>query len=133
MYIPNKLFVPENATATVNNISAHELLFRLGIVSDLTCAVVLILLVLALYRLFKRVDQNLRARGNPRRGDAVAALFRQCDKRRQRTDGCARPAGRTTIRERLTPRLELCKKPSTGTPRILRSTTTSRHGVPKNG
>ena len=61
IYIPNKLFVPENATATVNNISAHELLFRLGIVSDLTCAVVLILLVLALYRLFKRVDQNLAA------------------------------------------------------------------------
>jgi hypothetical protein len=27
----------EKATATANNIAAHELLFRLGIVSDLFC------------------------------------------------------------------------------------------------
>jgi hypothetical protein len=33
MYVPSKLFVSGNATATANNISAHELLFRLGIVS----------------------------------------------------------------------------------------------------
>jgi Domain of unknown function (DUF4386) len=59
MYIPNKLFVSGNATATVNNIAAHELLFRLGIVGDLFCGVILIFLVLAFYRLFKGVDQNL--------------------------------------------------------------------------
>lgn len=59
MYIPNKLFVSGNATATVNNIAAHELLFRLGIVGDLLCGVILIFLVLAFYRLFKGVDQNL--------------------------------------------------------------------------
>ena len=35
IYIPSTLFVPGNATATANNIAAHELLFRLGIVSDL--------------------------------------------------------------------------------------------------
>ena len=46
-------------TATVNNIAAHEWLFRFGIVGDLVCAVILIFLVLAFYRLFKGVDQNL--------------------------------------------------------------------------
>jgi uncharacterized protein DUF4386 len=59
IYIPNKLFVEGNATATVNNIAAHEWLFRFGIVGDLVCAVILIFLVLAFYRLFKGVDQNL--------------------------------------------------------------------------
>lgn len=59
MYIPNKLFVHGNATATVDNIAAHEWLFRFGIVSDLICAAVLIFLVMALYRLFKAVDQYL--------------------------------------------------------------------------
>jgi hypothetical protein len=59
MYIPSKLFVAGNATATVNNIAAHEWLFRFGIVADLVCGVILIFLVLAFYRLFKGVDRNL--------------------------------------------------------------------------
>src|SRR6266481_8267534 len=59
IYIPSKLFVHGNATATASNIAAHELLFRLGIVADLFCGTILIFLVLALYRLFKGVDQNL--------------------------------------------------------------------------
>jgi hypothetical protein len=59
IYIPSKLFVHANATATVNNIAAHEVLFRLGIAADLACAVVLILLTLAFYRLFAGVDRNL--------------------------------------------------------------------------
>jgi hypothetical protein len=59
IYIPSKLFVDGNAAATASNIAAHESLFRFGIVSDLACAVILIFLVLAFYRLFKAVDQNL--------------------------------------------------------------------------
>ncbi len=59
IYIPSKLFVRGNAAATVNNIAAHEWLFRFGIVSDLACGVILIFLVLAFYRLFVGVDQNL--------------------------------------------------------------------------
>jgi hypothetical protein len=58
MYIPSKLFVRGNASATANNIAAHENLFRLGIVSDLFCGTILIFVVLALYRLLKGVDQN---------------------------------------------------------------------------
>src|SRR5438034_5731949 len=59
IYIPNKLFVHGNAAATASNIAAHEWLFRFGMLSDLLGAVVLIFLVLAFYRLFKRVDQQL--------------------------------------------------------------------------
>src|SRR5260370_8998 len=59
IYIPNKLFVHDNAAATAGNIVAHEWLFRFGMLSDLFGAVVLIFLVLAFYRLFKGVDQQL--------------------------------------------------------------------------
>jgi Domain of unknown function (DUF4386) len=59
IYIPSKLFVHGDPTATANNIVAHEWLFRFGMVSELVGAVVLILLVLAFYRLFERVDQYL--------------------------------------------------------------------------
>jgi hypothetical protein len=58
IYIPSKLFVHGNAAATADNIAAHELLFRLGIVTDLFCGTILIFVVLALYRLLKEVDQN---------------------------------------------------------------------------
>ena len=59
MYIPNKLFDYDNAAATVSNIAAHQLLFRMGIVVDLAGAIVLIFLTLAFYRLFAGVDRNL--------------------------------------------------------------------------
>src|SRR5215470_913432 len=59
MYIPDKLFVHGNAEATVRNIAAHEWLFRFGIVDILACALILILLTLAFYRLFAGVDRNL--------------------------------------------------------------------------
>jgi Domain of unknown function (DUF4386) len=58
IYIPSALFVRGNATATADNIAAHELLFRLGIVGDLLTGTIAIFLVLALYRLLKEVDQN---------------------------------------------------------------------------
>jgi len=59
MYIPSKLLVHGNASATANNIAAHETLFRLGIVGDLLCGIILIFLVLAFYRLFKGVNEYL--------------------------------------------------------------------------
>ena len=59
IYIPSALYARGNATATANNIANHELLFRLGMVSDLLCGTILIFLTLALYRLFKGVNQNL--------------------------------------------------------------------------
>lgn len=59
MYIPTKLFVPGNATATASNIAAHEMLFRLGMVSEVVSGVICIFLALALYGLLKGVNQNL--------------------------------------------------------------------------
>jgi len=59
LYIPSVLIVHGNAAATANNIVAHEFLFRLGIVSELLGSVLWISLTLALYRLFKQVDQEL--------------------------------------------------------------------------
>jgi hypothetical protein len=59
IYIPSTLFVQGDATATVNNIAAHEMLFRLGIASELAGAVILIFLTLAFYRLFVAVDRTL--------------------------------------------------------------------------
>jgi uncharacterized protein DUF4386 len=59
IYIPSKLFVEGNAAATASNIAAHQWLFRFGTLSDVLGAVVLIFLVLAFYRLFKGVDQQL--------------------------------------------------------------------------
>jgi Domain of unknown function (DUF4386) len=58
LYIPSTLFVRDDATATADNIAAHQTLFRLGIVGDLFCGIVLIFLVLALYRLLQGVDRR---------------------------------------------------------------------------
>jgi hypothetical protein len=59
IYIPTKLFVHGNASATALNVATHQWLFRAGIVDDLFAAVVLIFLTLAFYRLFKNLDQHL--------------------------------------------------------------------------
>lgn len=59
MIIPNKLFVRGDAAATAANIVAHETLFRWAIVADLLAGTIVIFVTLALYRLFKEVDQNL--------------------------------------------------------------------------
>ena len=59
LYIPTKLFVAGNATATANNIAAHETLFRIGIFTDLSRGTMAIFVALALYRPFKGVDQSL--------------------------------------------------------------------------
>lgn len=58
MYIPGKLIVRGDATATAGNILAHETLFRLGIVADLFTSVIFILVGLALYRLLKEVNRT---------------------------------------------------------------------------
>jgi Domain of unknown function (DUF4386) len=59
IYIPDALIVHGNAAATANNIAAHELLFRLGIVSNLLASVLFIFVTVALYRLLKGIDQGL--------------------------------------------------------------------------
>jgi hypothetical protein len=59
LVVPGKLIVSGNATATADNIRAQEGLLRLGIASELIHQAIAIFLVLALYRLFKPVDEYL--------------------------------------------------------------------------
>jgi Domain of unknown function (DUF4386) len=58
LYVPSKMFVRGNATATANNIAAHEMLFRLGIAADLICQALFIFVALALYHLLKGVNHR---------------------------------------------------------------------------
>lgn len=59
LYVPGKLIVSGNATATADNIRASEWLLRIGIASELIHQTIAVFLVLALYRLFKAVDEAL--------------------------------------------------------------------------
>jgi len=59
LYVPNALYVAGDAGATADRIRASEWLLRAGIASELFHQVVQIFLVLALYRLFERVDKAL--------------------------------------------------------------------------
>lgn len=58
LYVPGKLIVPGNATATADNIRASEGLLRLGIASELIHQALAVFLVLVLYRLFKPVNET---------------------------------------------------------------------------
>jgi len=58
IYVPGKLIVPGDATATADRARASETLLRLGIASELIGFIIFIFVVLALYRLFKRVNQK---------------------------------------------------------------------------
>jgi len=59
MYVPSKLIVSGDATATADRIRASESLLRIGIASELFPQIIFIFLVLALYRLFKAVNETL--------------------------------------------------------------------------
>jgi hypothetical protein len=61
MYVPTTLIVPGNATATADNITSSELLFRMGIASGLICQICFIFLVLTLHRLLRDVDRAYAA------------------------------------------------------------------------
>src|SRR2546423_10320462 len=59
IYIPSTLIVRGNASATANNILAHETLFRFGIVADLMTSVIFICLRMALYPLFTSLNKTI--------------------------------------------------------------------------
>jgi hypothetical protein len=60
-YVPGKLIVHGDASATANNIAASEMLFRLGIASQLIGMAGFIFVALALYELLKDVDRRQAA------------------------------------------------------------------------
>jgi hypothetical protein len=58
IYVPSRLIVDGNATATASNIAAHETLFRAGIASQLISQILFMWVALALYDLLKGVNQR---------------------------------------------------------------------------
>lgn len=58
IYVPSKLIVLGDATATADHVRASESLLRFGIGCDLIGSIIFIFVVLALYRLFKTVSQG---------------------------------------------------------------------------
>ena len=58
VYVPNKLIVTGDATATANHVRASENLRRLSIGSELVGLIVFIFVILALYLLFKPVSEK---------------------------------------------------------------------------
>jgi hypothetical protein len=67
IYVPSKLIVSGNATATASNIAASDGLFRLGIAAQLASQILFMWVTLALYDLFKGV--------HPRRASIMLALI----------------------------------------------------------
>ena len=58
VFVPGKIIVPGNAAATIDRLRASTSLLRIGIGSELFHQIIGIFLVLALYRLFKAVNQK---------------------------------------------------------------------------
>ena len=58
LYVPSKLVVWNDASATFKNITASETLFRISIFSGLICYTAFLLLPLVLYKLFRPVNKN---------------------------------------------------------------------------
>lgn len=58
MYVPGKLIVSGNAAATADNVLRSQMLFRAGIMGELTSAILFVLLAAALYRLLSGVNKN---------------------------------------------------------------------------
>lgn len=64
-FLESNLIVSGNDAATANNIMANELLFRIGVASEIIMFLLVVLLSLALYVILKTVNKNL----------ALVALF----------------------------------------------------------
>ncbi len=58
IYVPSKLIVHGNATATADNILAHQTMFRLSTLGELVGQVIFICLGFALYRLLRDVNKT---------------------------------------------------------------------------
>ncbi len=74
-YVHRLFFVSGDPAATARNILANERLYRISILIDLVVQLLFILVVLALYRLFKEVDPNQTRVMVALVGTGIAAQF----------------------------------------------------------
>jgi len=58
-YVPVTLIVRSDPAETLNRITGHEILFKLGILAEMIADLIFLLMALVLYRLFSSVDRNL--------------------------------------------------------------------------
>ncbi len=58
LYLPNKFIVVKDAAATVNNIAANEMTYRLCVLAGLVSSLAFLFLVVTLYELLKEVDRK---------------------------------------------------------------------------
>jgi hypothetical protein len=56
-YVPSKLIVWNNASQTIQNITTHESMYRLSLLSSAVCYLAFLLLPFVLYRLLRSVDE----------------------------------------------------------------------------
>lgn len=59
LYVPGRLFVHGNLTATAHNIASHQTLFRWSIFADLLGQVIFIFVALVLYNLLRGISHRL--------------------------------------------------------------------------
>lgn len=60
-FVRDRLFVPDDIAATINNIMANELLFRLGFVSEQAMMICTLFTSLVLYKLLGSVNKDMAA------------------------------------------------------------------------
>jgi hypothetical protein len=58
-YVPKKIFVPQDAVATANNLLANEFIFRTSIVSHLVGITIFVLMIILFSRIFITYDSHL--------------------------------------------------------------------------
>lgn len=58
-YVPGKIFVPQNAVATADNLLSNEFMFRTSIISHLMGFLFFAFMVFLFYRIFKPLDKYL--------------------------------------------------------------------------
>lgn len=89
-YVPGKLIVSGNATATADNIRVSEWILRLGIASELIHQIICVFLVLALYSLFKAINEARAKQGDPGCVGLRSDRVRQRAQRHRRACPCER-------------------------------------------
>lgn len=59
IYVPGKIFVPQDPVATANNLLSNELIFRTSMFGHVVGIMLFVLMMLLFYRVFRPVDKHL--------------------------------------------------------------------------
>ena len=59
IYVPSKIFVPQDPVATTNNVLSNEFIFRTAIACHLASTIFFVLMMMIFYRLFRPIDKHM--------------------------------------------------------------------------